>query len=57
MKEYVKGPAPDRWHWNKSCTQYPREAIQRRSTRPNSDLCDECQDIEKRASLLQNYES
>ena len=56
MKEYVKGPAPDRWHWNKSCTQYPREAIQRRSTRPNSDLCDECQDIEKRASLLQNYE-
>jgi CBS domain-containing protein len=49
MEEYVKGPAPDRWHWNKSCTQYPREAIQRRSKRPNSDLCDECLDIEKRA--------
>ena len=49
MEEYVKGPAPDRWHWNKSCKQYPLKAIQRRSTRPNSDLCDECQYIEKRA--------
>ena len=47
MDEYVKGPAPDRWHWNKSCTQYPREVIQRRSTRPNSDLCDECLDLER----------
>ena len=54
MEEYVKGPAPDRWHWNKSCKQYPREAIQRRSTRPNSDLCDECQDIEKRAQYLRD---
>jgi CBS domain-containing protein len=52
MEEYVKGPAPDRWHWNKSCKQYPREALQRRSTRPNSDLCDECLDIEKRVQLL-----
>jgi len=52
MDEYVKGPAPDRWHWNKNCTQYPREAIQRRSTRPNSDLCDECLDIEKRVQYL-----
>jgi CBS domain-containing protein len=64
MEEYVKGPAPDRWqwtknytqyprwHWNKNCTQYPREAIQRSSTRPNSDLCDECLDIEKRAQVL-----
>jgi CBS domain-containing protein len=54
MEEYVKGPAPDRWHWNKSCTQYPREAIQRRSTRPNSDLCDECQYIEKRGQYLRD---
>ncbi len=48
MDEYVKGPAPDRWHWIKSCKQYPREVIQRHSTRPSSDLCDECLDIEKR---------
>src|SRR3990170_772227 len=54
MEEYVKGPSPDRWHWNKSCKQYPREAIQRRSTRPTSDLCDECQDIEKRAQYLRD---
>lgn len=54
MEEYVKGPAPDRWHWNKSCKQYPLEAIQRRSTRPNSDLCDECQKIEKRAQYLRD---
>ncbi len=54
MEEYVKGPSPDRWHWNKSCKQYPREAIQRRSTRPNSDLCDECEDIEKRAQYLRD---
>lgn len=51
MDEYVKGAAPDRWHWNKKCTEYPREAVQRRSTRPNSDLCDECQEIEKRAQI------
>ena len=54
MEEYVKGPAPDRWHWNKSCKQYPREAIQRRSTRPKSDLCDECQYIEKRGQYLRD---
>jgi CBS domain-containing protein len=54
MEEYVKGPSPDRWHWNKSCKQYPREAIQRRSTKPNSDLCDECQSIEKRAQYLRD---
>jgi CBS domain-containing protein len=54
MDEYVKGPAPDRWHWNKNCKQYPRAAMQRRSTRPNSDLCDECQDIEKRAQYTRD---
>jgi CBS domain-containing protein len=54
MDEYVKGPAPDRWHWNRSCKQYPRVAIQRRSTRPNSDLCDECLDIERRAQYHQD---
>jgi CBS domain-containing protein len=54
MDEYVKGPAPDRWHWNKSCTQYPRVAIKRRSTRPNKDLCDECQKIEKRVQHMRD---
>jgi len=54
MEEYVKGPAPDRWHWNKSCTQYPREAVQKRSTRPTSDLCDECLDKETRAQCWDN---
>lgn len=54
MEEYVKGPAPDRWHWKKSCKQYPREAIRRRSTRPNSGLCDECQNIEKRAQYIRD---
>ena len=64
MDEYVKGPAPDRWqytkdyslyprwHWNKTCTQYPREVAQRCLTRPSSDLCDECLDLEKRAQVL-----
>ena len=58
MEEYVKGPAPDRWHWINSCTQYPREAVQKRSSRPNADLCDECLDIEKRSqirSVLSRY--
>jgi len=54
MEEYVKGPAPDRWHWNKNCKEYPREAIQRRSTRPTSDLCDECEDLEKRTTYLRD---
>jgi len=54
MEEYVKGPAPDRWHWKKSCKQYPLEAIQRRSTRPDSDLCDECQNIERRSQFVRD---
>ena len=64
MDEYVKGPAPDRWqytknyslyprwHWNKSCSQYPHEVVQRCLTRPNSDLCDECLDLEQRTQVL-----
>ncbi len=47
MEEYVKGPAPDRWHWSKECKQYPRVVIERRNWRPSSDLCDECLDIER----------
>jgi CBS domain-containing protein len=52
MDEYVKGPAPDRWHWIKNCSQYPREAVQKHLTRPSSDLCDECQAMEKRAHII-----
>ena len=47
MDEYVKGPEPDRWHWSKSCKQYPRVVIYKRSNRPSSDLCDDCLDIER----------
>ncbi len=25
--EYVKGPEPDRWHWQKDCKQYPRAVV------------------------------
>ncbi len=42
MVEYVRGTPPDRWHWCKNCSQYPLYAYQKRSTRPDSDLCDEC---------------
>jgi CBS domain-containing protein len=49
MIEYVQGAPPDRWHWNESCMLYPRVIIKRRSIRPNSDLCDECENLEKRA--------
>ncbi len=49
MGEYVKGAEPDRWHWQKNCTQYPYVIIRRRSNRPNSDLCDNCLDLEKAA--------
>ena len=45
---YVKGDAPDRWHWCKNCTQYPRYVEQKRSKRPDYDLCDECQLKESR---------
>jgi CBS domain-containing protein len=54
MDVYVKGPAPDRWHWIKSCKQYPLKSIKRRSTRPKSDLCDECQNIEQRTQHLRD---
>ena len=47
MDEYVKGSAPDRWHWYKDCKQYPLVVIQRRSSRPSSDLCDQCMKIEE----------
>jgi hypothetical protein len=49
VEEYVKGAAPDRWHWLKECKQYPRVIIERRNWRPRSDLCDECQEIERKA--------
>ena len=45
--EYVKGPEPDRWHWIKDCKQYPQVVIRKRLSRPSSDLCDECQDLER----------
>jgi hypothetical protein len=45
--EYVKGPEPDRWHWQKDCKQYPRVAVRKRLSRPTSDLCDECLDLER----------
>ena len=46
--EYVKGPEPDRWHWQKDCKQYPIAIVRKRFGRPSSDLCDECLDIEKK---------
>ncbi len=49
MAEYVKGAEPDRWHWSKNCMQYPRVVMRKRYSRPNSDLCDDCLDIEKKA--------
>jgi hypothetical protein len=49
MDEYVKGPEPDRWHWYKSCKQYPRVVILKRYSRPISDLCDDCLEIERKA--------
>ena len=49
MAEYVKGAEPDRWHWIKTCKQYPRVVIRKRYVRPVSDLCDDCLDLEKRA--------
>jgi hypothetical protein len=48
MAVYVKGPEPDRWHWSKNCKQYPQVAIRTRNTRPTSDLCDDCLDIEQK---------
>ncbi len=54
MEVYVKGAAPDRWHWNENCTSYPRVIIQRRSRRPNKDLCDECLNIERRARHMRD---
>ena len=49
MEEYVKGPEPDRWHWWKTCRQYPLVALRKRSIRPTYDLCDYCLEIEKKA--------
>ena len=48
MEEYVKGPEPDRWHWMKTCKQYPRVALRVHHNRPTSDLCDDCLDLEKK---------
>jgi len=48
VDEYVKGAEPDRWHWNKSCKQYPRVVIEKRTNRPTHDLCDDCLEIEKK---------
>ena len=47
LGDYVKGPEPDRWHWNKNCRQYPQVVQRKRAIRPTSDLCDDCLDLEK----------
>ncbi len=52
MVEYVKGVPPDRWHWCKNCTQYPNYVDQRRSRRPEHDLCDECKSKEAKQDCL-----
>lgn len=64
MKVYVKGPPSDRWqwtkdydsfpkwHWNTNCAQYPQKIIRKRSTKPSSDLCSECIELEKKALIL-----
>ena len=52
MEEYVKGAEPDRWHWCKNCTQYPRVVIKKRAIRPNSDLCDQCAAREKKQECV-----
>ena len=49
--EYVKGAEPDRWHFNKKCKQYPRVVIEKRNSRPTHDLCDDCQELERKAIL------
>jgi len=54
MVDYVKGPPPDRWHWNKNCTLYPRAVAKTRLRRPNKDLCDECQNLEKRVKHIRD---
>jgi len=48
MVEYVQGAPPDRWHWCKNCTEYPLQVHERRSRRPDHDLCDECKALEER---------
>ncbi len=53
MVDYVKGAEPDRWHWIKNCKQYPRVIFRRRLIRPSADLCDNCLDLEKKASIHQ----
>lgn len=50
VEEYVKGAEPDRWHWIKSCRQYPRVVFRRRLIRPMADLCDDCLELEMRAA-------
>jgi hypothetical protein len=43
---YVQGAPPDRWHWCKNCPQYPSYFYEKRSRRPNKDLCDQCKALE-----------
>ena len=47
MPTYVKTPEGDTWHWCKNCSKYPHNIGERRSTRPEWDLCEECKDKEK----------
>ncbi|HOV87190.1 MAG TPA: hypothetical protein PLM79_12560 [Syntrophobacteraceae bacterium] len=54
MIMYVKDKKSNKWHWCENCSNYPTSYnVETRSTKPNSDLCDECKAKEKAGECRQ----
>jgi len=47
MATYVQAHGSDNWHWCRNCTQYPKTVNKTTTTRPSTDLCNQCKAKEK----------
>lgn len=47
MAEYRRRKESDTWHWCTNCNNWPGTNYVSQSTRPSSDLCNECKSKEK----------
>ncbi len=46
MATYVQAPGSDNWHWCKNCSNYPSTIEKSQTSRPATDLCNQCKSKE-----------
>jgi hypothetical protein len=46
MAEYRRTKGTDTWHWCRNCSNDPKANYDKRDTRPDYDLCNQCKSKE-----------